>query len=485
MRKTITIFCMLWFISSALAQQKTDRAQLLASVEQQKEVYANLAQKIWEYAELGYQEEKSAALLQQHLQGAGFTVTPGLAGIPTAFSASFGNGKPVIALLAEFDALPGLSQAAEPAQKALVAGGAGHACGHNLFGAGSVAAAIALKDWLQRSGTKGTIRLYGTPAEEGGAGKVYLVRAGLFDDVDATLHWHASDENNASARSSLALQSAKFRFYGEAAHAARSPELGRSALDGVEAMNHMVNLMREHVHPDTRMHYAITAGGEAPNVVPAFAEVYYYVRHPEADQVKETFGRVVKAAEGAALGTETKMDYELIHGTYNLLINETVSRVMDRNLRTVGGIRYTEEEMVFARTLQPSLAKQLALEAAQTIKPFVVIPGGVGNGASTDVGDVSWVTPTAGVYVATWVPGTSAHSWQSTAASGTSIGAKGMVVAAKTLALTAYELFTNPALLRDAQKEFKRRRGAPFTYQALVGDREPPLDFRRSAPPAK
>ena len=479
MKNIVSAFCLLFISANISAQNKTGKEQLLIAIEKNKEVYADIAKKIWEYAELGYEENKSSLLLQEQLEKDGFSLKKGLANIPTAFLASYGSGKPVIAILAEFDALPGMSQAVVPEQKALLPGAPGHACGHNLFGAGSVAAVVAVKEWLQKSGTKGTIRLYGTPAEEGGAGKVYLVRAGLFNDVDITLHWHASDENNASARSSLALKSAKFRFYGKSAHAARSPHLGRSALDGVEAMNNMVNMMREHIPSDTRIHYAITYGGEAPNVVPSFAEVYYYVRHPEADKVKEIFNRVVKAAEGAAMGTETRMDYELIHGTYNLLINETVSTLADKNFRNVGGITYSTEERAFAKKIQTTLAEKPAVEEANTIKPFVVIEGGVGNGASTDVGDVSWITPTAGLYAATWVPGTASHSWQSAAASGTTIGVKGMIAAAKTLALTAYDLFFNPSIVDEAKKEFLKRRGTPFKYESLVGDRKPPLDFRK------
>lgn len=458
--------------------QTPGKESLKNHIDQNKNIYSDIALKIWNYAELGFQEDKSTALLQNEFSKNGFSVKTGVAGMPTAFIAEYGSGKPVIAILGEFDALPGISQDSLPVQKKINNKDAAHACGHNLFGAGSLAASIAVKNWLKSSGTKGTLRFYGTPAEEGGAGKVYMVRAGLFNDVDVALHWHASDMNNASAKSSLALKSAKFRFYGAAAHAARSPEQGRSALDGVEAMNNMANLMREHVQSDTRMHYAITYGGEAPNVVPAYAEVYYYVRHPEAKQVEETFNRLVKAAEGAAMGTDTKMEYEIIHGAYNLLINESLSRVVDENLRKTGGINYNVAELSFAETIQKSLVQKSPLDGGSKIKPFEVVEGGIGNGASTDVGDISWVTPTAGLYAATWVPGTASHSWQSAATSGTSIGIKGMLVAAKTLAFTAYDLFNNPEVIIKAKKEFLARRGDRFIYKALVGDRLPPLNFR-------
>jgi len=314
----ISLMCL-----SCTAIPQGNQEDPLAALDQKYDHYSDIAQQIWEHAEVGYQEEKSAALLKNELVQAGFTLNEGVADIPTAFTATYGSGYPVIGILAEYDALPGVSQDHVPMKKIKVAGGAGHACGHHLFGTASVASAIALKAWLSKNPGKGTIRLYGTPAEEGGAGKVYMVRAGLFDDVDAVLHWHPSSGNAANAASSLSNKSAKFRFYGIASHAAGSPWNGRSALDGVEAMNYMVNLMREHVPAESRIHYVITSGGEAPNVVPEFAEVFYYTRHPEMKWVKQIFDRVAKAAEAAAAGTETKMEYEVIHGLYNVLPNET------------------------------------------------------------------------------------------------------------------------------------------------------------------
>ncbi|MEO1335484.1 MAG: amidohydrolase, partial [Myxococcota bacterium] len=353
---------------------------------------------------------------------------------------------------------------------------AGHACGHNLFGPGSVQAAIAVKDWLARSGQSGTIRLYGTPAEEGGSGKVYMVRAGLFDDVDATLHWHASDQNSAAARTTLANRSAKFRYYGVSAHAAGAPERARSALDGVEAFNHMINLLREHVPQQTRIHYVITEGGKAPNVVPDFAEVFYYVRHPEAAEVQKIWTRVEAAAQGAAQGTGTRVEWEIIHGNHPLLINEALARMVDRKLRQVGGIQYSNDDLPFVRKLHESLnepRRRLGQEA--DIEPYEV---SLGYG-STDVGDVSIATPTAGLLIATWPPGTPAHSWQAVAASGHESGFKGTVHAAKVLSLAAIELMTNPALLDKAREEFQQRRGPNFKYIPLLGDRAPPLDYRK------
>ena len=412
------------------------------------------------------------------MKAQGFTVTAGVADIPTAFEAEHGSGAPVIGILAEFDALPGVSQKAQASREPVTEGGSGHACGHHLFGTASSAAGIAVKNWMEATGTKGTVRVYGTPAEEGGAGKVYMARAGLLDDVDAVLHWHPGNNNAAGATSSLANKSAKFRFYGEASHAAASPERGRSALDGVEAMNYMVNLLREHVPQETRIHYVITSGGEAPNVVPAFAEVFYYVRNPDVANVKEIFAKVVKAAEGAAMGTHTEMDYEVIHGLYNVLPNETLARIMHKNLMEVGGVEYDAEERQFAENIlatYPNFKADLA--DAVNVKDFIVREKGTGG--STDVGDVSWLVPTAGMSAATWVPGTSAHTWQAVAAGGTSIGTKGMMVAAKTLTLTAMDIFKNPEVTQTALNELMRRRGNDFVYEALVGDRNPPLDYRK------
>jgi len=441
---------------------------------------AEVAKSIWNWAEVGYQETKSSALLQQELTGAGFKVEAGVAGIPTAFVASAGSGQPVIAILAEFDALPGINQDAV-AERAPIAGkGAGHACGHHLFGAASVSAGIALADWLKTSGTPGTIRVYGTPAEEGGSGKVYMVRAGLFNDVDAVLHWHPSDVNFGGVDKALSNKSAKFRFHGVSAHASGAPDKGRSALDGVEAMDMMANMMREHIPSDARMHYVITSGGSAPNVVPDFAEVYYYMRHMDAKTVESIFDRLVKVSEGAALGTGTTVDHEIIGGTHNLLANEALARVMDEQLRKVGGFAYSPEEQAFATKIYASLdSPSVPLNSHQDVQAFDFTRPGLG---STDVGDVSWTVPTVGLRTATWVPGTPAHSWQATAAGGMGIGFKGMNVASQTLALTGKELFLRPDILAKARAEFDERRGTDFRYRALLGDRAPALDYRKGVP---
>ena len=452
------------------------KAGVLRTIDANRERAAKVALEIWELAEVGYQETRSSALLQQQLRDAGFSVEAGVAGMPTAFVATYGSGDPVIGILAEFDALPGITQQAAPERTPAPEKDAGHACGHHLFGTASTFAAIAVKNWLAEQKTPGTIRVYGTPAEEGGAGKVYMVREGLFKDVDVVLHWHASDRNDASHSTSLANKSAKFRFHGVSAHAAGAPERGRSALDGVEAMNHMVNMLREHVPQETRIHYVITQGGSAPNVIPDFAEVFYYVRHPDPQQVQAIFERVAKAAEGAALGTGTRVEHEIIHGIYAVLPNEPLARVMDANLRRVGGVHYDAAERAFAETLRRSLGENPpALESAAEIAPLEFYR----SGGSTDVADVSWVVPTAGLRTATWVPGTPSHSWQAVAAGGTTIGVKGMMVAAKTLAATAVDLYTTPALIAEAEAAYRKQLPPGWKYQPLVGDRKPPLDYRK------
>jgi aminobenzoyl-glutamate utilization protein B len=450
------------------------KAQAVKDLEGRYNDYKKVALSIWGFAEVGYKETKSSALLQKTLRDNGFTVQAGVADIPTAFVATYGSGTPVIGILAEYDALPGLSQQAGAEKKPVAGLDAGHGCGHNLFGTASVAAGIELKKLIKEGKFKGTVKVYGSPAEEGGSGKVYLVRAGLFNGVDAVVHWHPSNQNTSMMASYIANTSAKFRFHGVASHAAASPQRGRSALDGVEALDHMVNMMREHVPQETRIHYVITDGGKAPNVVPDYAEVYYYVRHPNRDNVKDVFARVVKAAEGAALGTGTTMDYEIIGGTHELLLNDTLARALQANLERVGGVSYTPQEAAFGKQIQASLGFAApAVETAGSVAPFALRDGG----GSSDVGDVSYVVPTVGLTAATWIPGTPAHSWQAVACSGQEVGTKGMMVAAKTMTLTAIDLFTSPELLAKATAEFKQDVG-DYIYKPLLGDRKPALNYR-------
>ncbi len=462
---------------SASAQNEApDGARIIdAYLGAQRTDFEEVAMRIWEWAEVGYQEEKSSGLLQEQLEAGGFRVEAGVAGMPTAFLAAWGEGGPVIGILAEFDALPGTSQAAVPEPAVREGVGAGHACGHHLFGTASVAAGLAIRDWLEHTGTPGRIRVFGTPAEEGGAGKVYMVREGMFRDVDAVLAWHPGDRNDASPGDSLANLSAKFRFHGVSAHAAGAPDQGRSALDAVESMNFMVNLMREHVDERSRIHYVITRGGEAPNVVPSFAEAYYYNRHPSVEVARDNWNRILKIAEAAALGTGTRVEHEMIHGIYNLLPNEHIGRLMHEHLNTIGGFSYTAAEREFAEAIQKHLQRPRPIGSQETVMPWARTPAG----GSTDVADVSWVTPTAQFRTATWVPGTPAHSWMAVAAGGTSIGMKGMHLAARVLARTAADLYEDPSHLEAARRELEAARGPDFTYEPLLGNRPPPLDYRR------
>ena len=446
--------------------------QVTTKVDAHAEHFGGLSRQIWELAEVGYKEHKSSALLQAELKAAGFAVETGVAGIPTAFVATYGSGKPVIGLMAEYDALPGLSQNDVPKRDPRVANAPGHGCGHNLLGAGTVLAAVALKE----QGFAGTLKVFGTPAEEGGGGKVYMIRAGAFKDVDAVLAWHPSDRNQGNVSTTLANITAKVRFRGVAAHAAASPEQGRSALDAVMLFNHALDLMREHIPQDTRVHYIITAGGVAPNIVPDFAEVYVYARHSSMKVLDNVWQRIEKAAAGAALGTETKSEVEILLAVYNMLPNDALAAMYDRHLRVLGGIQYGAEETEFASTLRKTLFTdpELPMGSEAQIQP---IAGGSGS-ASTDAADVSWTVPTSELSVASVAPGIPLHSWQSTACTGMSIGRKGMVLAAKVLALTAMDLYADPTQLTAVRAAFDKRR-AGFTYESrLPKNAKPPLTYR-------
>ncbi len=483
MRRSIIASCALLLAAAPLAAQKAAPADrtgsMLRALDGRAPRYAEIAKQIWGFAEVGYQETKSSALLSGELEQAGFTVKRGVAGEPTGFTAEYGSGKPVIAILGEFDALPGLSQeAASASQRAITTGGAGHGCGHNLFGTASAAAAISVKEWMIANKVSGTLRFYGTPAEEGGSGKVYMVRDGLFNDVDAVVAWHPGGSNGVSVTSTLANITGKFRFHGISSHAAAAPERGRSALDAVEIMDVAVNFMREHVPQDTRIHYVITNGGKAPNVVPDFAEVYYYARQNDMRILSDIWERIQNAAKGAALATGTTYDLEVTGAVYNVLPNEALARVQQKNLERVGGFTYTPEERAFAEKLQQSFlpGTVVPLEAAARVEPLRV--GGF-TSASSDVGDISWMVPTVQLSAATFVPGTPGHSWQAVASAGSSIGAKGMMVAAKTIALTVGDLFLYPATIANAKAELLDRRGKDFVYKSAIGTRAPALDYRK------
>jgi aminobenzoyl-glutamate utilization protein B len=473
-----------WTSGSAWAADVSPaHREMIQLVDSHAVEYKELSRKIWEFAEVGYQEQKSSALLQRQLTAAGFSMQAGVADMPTAFVASYGQGKPVIGILGEFDSLPGLSQDAVPERKPLVANAPGHGCGHNLLGAGGALAAVAVKEYLAKNHLPGTIRFYGTPAEEGGSGKVYMVRAGLFRDVDAVLHWHPGDGNSVTTGDGmLAVITAKFEFHGLAAHAAAAPDRGRSALDGLMLMANAVEFLREHVPSSTRIHYIVTKGGSAPNIVPDDAEIFLYARHPSMPVLSGIWDRIIKCAQGAAMATETTVDWRIVSSDYNIINNTPLAERTYRNFLEVGGITYTPEEQDFAekmiRVLPAGTTAKLGSE--RTVRPLQRQPNPDGGSASTDVGDVSWVVPTMGISAATWVPGTPAHSWYAVASSGMAIGQDGMVLASRVLAITAVDLFTEPQLLQTARTDFEKRL-VGLKYQSRIPEgQKPPLDYRNS-----
>ncbi|MBX3014960.1 MAG: amidohydrolase [Caldilineaceae bacterium] len=442
-------------------------------LEMEDEKLSYLAKEIWDHPEIGLQETFAANLLANELEEAGFTVERGVGQMPTAFVASWGSGKPIIGILGEYDALPGLSQQVTTTAEAIVQGGPGHGCGHNLFGTAGFGAVLALKEAMIAEQIPGTIRFYGCPAEETLVGKTFMAKAGVFDDLDAALAWHPGDANTVWHGSSLAMNSFKVNFYGVASHGAAAPHLGRSALDGVMLMDVGVNYLREHIIQEARIHSVITSGGQAPNVVPAYAQVWYFVRAPTRAQVDEIYARVLDIAKGAALMSGTTYDIDFLTGCYEMLPNRVISDLMYEKMRELGDMSFTPQEVAFASELQKSfpagsrefsytsLEKTITdpLDRAELANPLwgkvfhhaptpQVMPG------STEVADVSQITPTSQLTTCCWPFGTPPHSWQITASSGSQLGFKGMLYAAKALALTALDLMTKPALLQAAQAEF-------------------------------
>jgi len=443
-------------------------------IEKNTKRFTNLSDRVWEFAELGYAEMRSSTLLAQALEEDGFILQRGVADIPTAFVASYGTGKPVIALLGEYDALPNLSQDKTPTRKILEAGQPGHGCGHNLLGVGALASAMAVKEAIRTGDANGTIRFYGCPAEENGSGKTFMVKAGLFDDVDLSITWHPDIYNGILGNNILANIKVSFVFHGQSAHAAADPFNGRSALDAVELMNVGTNYLREHIIPEGRIHYVITNGGGAPNVVPPEAESLYVIRAPLMMQVQEIYQRVMDIARGAALMTGTEMEVIFRKGMLNLLLNDTITDVMYEKMVALGPIEYSQAEMEFGETITKNcppvdfvdlVVKIYGREAREVAAPeslFLtqvmpnthtdyVVPG------STDVGDVSWVTPTGQISAATMTARTPGHSWQIVAQSGMSIGYKGMLYAAKVMAMTALEFMTDKDRLHAAREEFGKK----------------------------
>jgi len=463
--------------------------QALAWVEDKSRELTRLSDRIWELAEVGLQETGSARAQQEFLRAEGFEIEGGVAGMPTAFVASWGSGKPVIGFLGEYDALPGLSQKPLPVKEPLKEGAPGHGCGHNLLGVASLAGAAALKREMEAGGIPGTVRYYGCPAEETLVGKVFMVKAGLFDDVDAAITWHPGGLNSVWNNSSNAMNSVKFTFHGRTAHAAGDPHHGRSALDAVELMNIGANYLREHVIEKARLHYVITDGGGEPNVVPARAQVWYYVRAPERHQVDEIHGRLLDIAKGAALMTGTTHDVTFLVGCYNYLPSKSINALVQKYMEQIGPPKFDEAELEFARKMNESFEpgqKLAGLKAAkvppevydQLVNDTIVPPKNEDQpmAGSTDVGDVSWVTPTGQFGTATGVIGQPGHSWQVTACSGMSIGHKGMLYAAKIMAMTGLELMTNPEELNKVRTEFQEAtKDSPYKSPIPEGV-GPPLD---------
>lgn len=457
-----------------LAAAALNAADVLDHVAAHADRFGAISRQIWETPELGFHESKSSPLLQQELKANGFDVRAGVAGMPTAFTAQWGSGKPVIALMGEFDALPGMSQKEEAAIDPVTAGAPGHACGHNLLGSASALAAVAIKEEMQARGIKGTIRYYGTPAEEGGGGKIYMIYAGLFKDVDAVIAWHPGDSNRVSLGSMLAINGGRFKFYGVASHAAAGPERGRSALDGAMIMLNAIEFLREHVPQETRIHYVITNGGQAANIVPAFAEVSLMARNPDAATLDGIWERIMNCARAGALASGTRMEFEQGTNYSNVLPNDTLTEVMSRAMQKSGGYQFSPEEQKFAAEMQKTLGgpvRSPGPDKVTTNKSETV------GSASTDAGDVSWVVPTVQFTTATFVPGVGGHTWQAAACAGSSIGRKGMVVAARTMALGAIELFGNPAELAAARDSFETRLAGRKWTTRIPANGKPPFDY--------
>jgi len=461
-------------------------------IEDNKERLVETSDKIWELAELGLIEFKSSALLADELEKHGFKVERGVAGMPTAFVASWGKGKPIIGLLGEYDALPGLSQKSVPQQEPLKPGKPGHGCGHNIYGASAMAAAIAVKKALEKSRIRGTIKFFGCPAEENFSGKVYMVREGCFNGVDAAICHHPSSMNAASLRSGLAIVAAKFHFYGKAAHAGGSPEQGRSALDAVELMNVGVNYLREHVIQDARIHYVVEKGGNQPNIVPHYARSWYYVRAPERDEVEYIFDWIVDVAKGAAMMTRTELKIEFEAGLYNVIPNRTIAELIVRNMRQIGLPKYSREELKFAEEIAKTIPHESKVtQLKKTKRPSWErlvdklmddeIPDPWGDGeyshGSTDVADVSWHVPTVEFGTATWVLGTPGHSWQNVAQSRVGLGHKSLIFSAKVMAGTALDLLADEKLVAKAKEEHRRRLGNRKYKPPIPADHRPPLDI--------
>jgi aminobenzoyl-glutamate utilization protein B len=465
----VTLFAIPVAAQDGAAAKRT----VLVEAERLSGEIARMSSTLWDYSELALKEQKSAALLADILEREGFQVQRGVAGMPTAFMATFGSGTPVIGILAEYDALPGIGNEAMPKKQARADGvTAGQGCGHNLFGAGSVGAAMALKRAMVTHKLPGTLRLYGTPAEETGIGKVFMARDGLFNDLDAALDWHPSDETGVGNAPNQALNNFTIEFFGQPAHAAADPWNGKSALDAAELFTHGLNLMREHVKPTTRIHYVYTSAGEAPNVVPAYASIWAFVRDLDRTAVESHYAWILKIAEGAALATRTTFKATLTTGLHEYLFNRPLQEAMQRNLDVVGGPKFAEPEQVFARQLQHELGiAELGLETSvRPLAPGLLPP----EGGSTDVSEVSYITPTVSLGATTAGKSVPWHSWATAASHGIPGASRGADVAAKVIALTGVDLLTQPDLVTRARADFvKKTAGKPYQSPIPAGQKPP------------
>ena len=462
-------FAALPVVTQAASPSATKRA-VVASIDQHAADLSGLSDKVWEYAETALREHKSSKLLADYAESKGFTVTRGVSGMPTAFIARFGSGHPIIGIMGEYDALPGVSQKAIAQKSPLVEGAAGHGCGHNMFGAASLGAALAIKDQIAAGKLEGTIVFYGTPAEEAVGGKTYMARDGMFDEVDVMFAWHPGDESMADAVTSQAMVDLMVEFKGQAAHAAGDPWNGRSALDGAIAFANGIEMMREHMKTSSRVHYVIPDGGDVPNVVPEHAKVWIWARDQQRTEVDGLYARIRKIAEGAALMTGTEAVVHLQGGSWEVLLNDPGAKLIDANLRWIGAPVYTAEEEAFAKQIQtatnvPAIGMERKIRALDDQEP---------EGGSTDVGDVSWVVPTLTVTVVTSPKDAPWHAWPVVATGGMSIGHKGMLVAAKTLAASMVDLYEKPVALKAVRADFEKRRG-DVRFKAYLPDGPPPL----------
>ncbi|MEA1785844.1 amidohydrolase [Arenibacter sp. GZD96] len=459
---------------TALGQQKVSKNKraVIASVEKHQENLIHLSDQIWAFAETALLETNSAQVLADYAEKQGFRVQRGVAEMPTAFIAEYGSGKPIIGIMGEYDALPGLSQKALPTKEPLHLGAPGHGCGHNMFGPGSLGAAVAIKELIAEGKLKGTIRFYGTPAEEDLAGKVYMGRAGLFDDLDVCLDWHPDYENKAGIQSSQSVSDYTISFRGKSAHAASDPWNGRSALDAAEFFTDGINSLREHVRPSVRMHYVYSDGGKIPNVIPDEAAVWLWIRDSKRSGVAEVTERMREIAKGAALMAGVEYDIQLNNGLYEILVNETGAKVLQKNMEIVGPITYTQEELDFADTLMENygLEKNGINGKIQPLDKTKEDP----EGGSTDVGDVSYIVPEISLLATTAPHGSPWHSWVVVASGGMSIGHKGMLFAAKTLGATMVDLFENEKLRTEIRAEFVERKGTEV-WEAMLPPGPPPI----------